>query len=357
MARIPNSCLVCAFPAETGIGRSARNLFRLGFFDQAVFLKFDRRDPEVGYQRVVHSRWSALGGVGALASQYLPSRWREEVRKFDFVHFQSPHFFHLASAPKAATGTVHDTFFFDSPAGREYPWGARVYFRKEFASLPSMRGVVTDSASTERDVHAASPGSRTQVVHLWTDSTFVPRDRAEARRTLGLPSDKVILLSVGSENRLKNVDLLPPILNELGSRFLLVRVGPSGSILPRFKERVVTVPFETDDRYPHYFNAADIVLMPSLNEGFGYPLIEAVNSGTPVLASNIPVFQELLGADYPYLLHPDRPQEWVTAARAVAELGSSPEHPFSWYRRWDDYYREARGRQEFEAFFRSAGVL
>lgn len=357
MALIANSCLVCAFPAQSGLGRTARNLFRLGFFEEAVFLKFHPRDPEAGYTRVVRSRWSALGDAGLLASQFLPSSWKEYLRRFSYVHFQSPHFFHFAGVPPRASGTVHDTFFFGPRSVEEYPRGADTYFRREFRYLPRMKGLVADTAATERDVVASVPGSRLHVIHLWTDPEFRSRDPDSARRELGLPSDKKILLSVGSENRLKNLELLPRIVGELGPQFLLVRIGPSERIRAGIGESARIFDWVPEERYPLFFNAADMVLQPSRREGFGYPIIEGVNSGTPVLASNIPVFRELLGAEYPYLLDPDDASAWVRAVREVASTERSSGRHRSAYGRIGDHFREARGRREFEEFFRAVGAL
>ena len=358
MPRIPRSCLVCAFPARTGLGRTAENLFRLGFFEEMAFLKFDRRDPDVGYPRVIRSRWDALGGAGAFASQYFPSAWRQALRSYDFVHFQSPHFFHLAPGVRQATGTVHDTLFFDPRHRHGYPLGARLYFRNEFKHANQLRGVATDSAQTQREVHSVAPTAPSTVIHLWTDDRFKIRDRNSAREQLGLPDEPTLLLHVGTDEPRKNLEVLPGILNELGENFLLVRIGRSDRIISQFRHRNLRVlDSVSEEDYPLYFNAADVVLQPSREEGFGYPIIEAINSGTPVIASNIPVFRELLGADYPFCLSPDAPIDWVRAVRTVAETLRTPGAISDLYRPFGSYYREARGAKDFEMFFRQAGVL
>ena len=358
MARIPNSCLVSAFPARSGLGRSATNLFRLGFFEQSLFLKFHRGDPEAGYPQVVRSRWDVLGGAGAFASQYFPSAWKSALRSFDFVHFQSPHFFHLAPTGRHSTGTVHDVLFFGNHQNHGYPLGARTYFRGEFRSAHRLGGVATDSEQTRQAIAAVAPQLRTSVIHLWTDPSFAIRNRAQARRDLGLPADPVIVLHVGADSSRKNLELLPRIMNDLGPDFLLVRIGPSGGILSAFRDRnLLSIDSVSDDQYPIFFNAADMVVQPSREEGFGYPIIEAINSGTPVLASGIPVFRELLGGDYPFLLNPDSATEWVTAARTVAGTLRSQSAISELYRHIGSYYREERGAQDFERFFRQAGVL
>ncbi|MGA7862345.1 MAG: glycosyltransferase [Thermoplasmata archaeon] len=358
MPRISNSCLVCAFPARSGLGRSATNLLRLGFFDQVLFLKFHRTDSEIGYPRVVRSRWDIFGGAGAFASQYLPSAWKTALRPFDFVHFQSPHFFHLAPTVRRATGTIHDTLFFDKSQGHGYPRGSRLYFRDEFKHARQLCGIATDSAQTQRAVTAMAPDAQTTVIHLWTDPTFTIRDRTSARANLGLPRDTVILLHVGADAPRKNLEILPRIMNDLGAGFLLVRIGRSDRILSAFRERnILALDSVSEDQYPILFNAADMVIQPSREEGFGYPIIEAINSGTPVLASDIPVFRELLGADYPYCLNPESPAEWATAARTIAGTRGTQSASSGLYRQIGSYYREERATKDFEAFFHRAGVL
>jgi glycosyltransferase involved in cell wall biosynthesis len=358
MARIPNSCLVCAFPARSGLGRSAANLFRLGFFEQMLFLKFHRTDSEAGYPRVVQSRWNRLGGAGAYASQFLPSAWREALRPFEYVHFQSPHFFHLATAVRQATGTIHDILFFDARQRHGYPMGARGYFRNEFRHANRLAGITADSEQGRMEVTGIAPTLHPTVLHLWTDPSFTARDRSEARKQLGLPEDRVILLNVSADGPRKNLEILPRMLNDLGKDYLLVRIGPSRRILSEFHQGNFQ-PFESvsDARYPLFFNAADMVVQPSREEGFGYPVIEAINSGTPVLASAIPIFRELLGADYPYFLDPDSPEDWVRTARSVGSSLTSPGVVSGLYQRIGSYYQEERGARDFEAFLRQSGIL
>lgn len=69
--------------------------------------------------------------------------------------------------------------------------------------------------------------------------------------------------------------------------------------------------FVPDDEKAGFLGGADLFVFPSLMEGFGFPPMEAMASGTAVLASNIPVFEELLG-EAALLVEPEA--EWFSKA-------------------------------------------
>ncbi|HSF91418.1 MAG TPA: glycosyltransferase, partial [Paracoccaceae bacterium] len=77
------------------------------------------------------------------------------------------------------------------------------------------------------------------------------------------------------------------------------------------------------------------LVMPSLVEGFGLPVAEALARGVPVIASDIPSHREVAGerADF---LPPDDPQAWTLAIqRAVSGRAIPPENNFS---TWRDHF-------------------
>jgi alpha-1,3-rhamnosyl/mannosyltransferase len=65
------------------------------------------------------------------------------------------------------------------------------------------------------------------------------------------------------------------------------------------------------------YRRAVLVCCPSLYEGFGLPVLEAMRVGTPVLASDIPVHREVAG-EAAVFLPPDDPTRWATEAAALA---------------------------------------
>jgi glycosyltransferase involved in cell wall biosynthesis len=71
-----------------------------------------------------------------------------------------------------------------------------------------------------------------------------------------------------------------------------------------------------------HLSGATALLFPSLVEGYGLPLIEALASGTPVIASDLPVFHEI-GHDIPDFISPHDRAGWMEAIRDYASPGST----------------------------------
>lgn len=67
-----------------------------------------------------------------------------------------------------------------------------------------------------------------------------------------------------------------------------------------------------DDQMANWLKHAQALLFPSFVEGFGIPLVEALVLGTPVIASDLPVFKEIAG-DVPTYLHPVDGLGWMKA--------------------------------------------
>ena len=137
---------------------------------------------------------------------------------------------------------------------------------------------------------------------------FHPRDRAEVRRELGLPGlDTPILLFVGRIERLKGIDTLlesvAVVSRTCTGRNLKVLIVGGGDQTEEenaelrrvvelhrelnLEEQVEFVGSKPQELLPLYYSAADITIMPSHYESFGMVAVEAMASGTPVIASNV----------------------------------------------------------------------
>ncbi len=126
--------------------------------------------------------------------------------------------------------------------------------------------------------------------------------RAEARRLLGLPDDRVVVLFVGNLKRTKGIRELAEALLGLGEPFLGVFVGGGpeagyGSGDPRAQGRLSYVGARPHEEVVRYLSAADVLVLPSYTEGLPTVLVEAGSLGVPVIASDVGGIPELLGHD------------------------------------------------------------
>lgn len=110
-----------------------------------------------------------------------------------------------------------------------------------------------------------------------------------SRQKLNLPEDKKLVLSVSTDLNRKNLSKVREAIMFLGDDYKLVRVGKS------IMEGDISFQGVSYVTMNEIYNACDVMLFPSLYEGFGYPLVEAFAAGLPVVASDIEVFRETSG--------------------------------------------------------------
>ncbi len=177
------------------------------------------------------------------------------------------------------------------------------------AALRHAGAVVTVSrALAEKAVAIGADAARVHTVYNGVDSErFMPGDRGEARARLKLLSDAPLLLYVGNLKSTKGcLDLLEafPALLAARPQARLAYVGSGGcrtQLLERARalgcaERVDLVGAVAHDALPDWFRAADLLCLPSHNEGVPNVVLEAMACGTPVVATRVGGIPEVLPA-------------------------------------------------------------
>jgi len=174
--------------------------------------------------------------------------------------------------------------------------------------------VISVSESTQRDLESfagVDPG-RIRVVYNGADlKRFITRDRTAARAVvseeLGLPDDFLLYLARlehPGKNHVRLLEAFDRLKRETGLPHKLVLVGSrwNGAELIEAKvkelglEKDVIFPgFVPNETLPALYAAADALVFPSLFEGFGIPVLEAMACGTPVCASNVSSIPEVVG--------------------------------------------------------------
>ncbi len=138
------------------------------------------------------------------------------------------------------------------------------------------------------------PSKRQCVIYNTVELETVFPSRAELRATLGLSSDRTILLSNARGAPWKRIDFLLEVLKELPATYQLVHIG-EGPEVKRWKdyadklglgERVRFIGRVSYREVQRWARAADAFLLPSLYEGFPHVAIEAACHGLPCYLSD-----------------------------------------------------------------------
>ncbi len=108
------------------------------------------------------------------------------------------------------------------------------------------------------------------------------------------------------------------VIGQWGHRSAAVRQMLEGS--PQLQSCVTVLTHCSDAELGRWMKGAAALLMPTLAEGFGLPLVEALQMGTPVIASDLPSFREM-GQGVPVLINPYDRAGWVRFIESFAANG------------------------------------
>jgi glycosyltransferase involved in cell wall biosynthesis len=230
--------------------------------------------------------------------------------------FHSPDFL-IPPVRKAKTiVTVHDLSFIRLPECADA--NLRIYLEKAVPrSVERADLVLADSENTKDDLVEllGVPRSKVKVIYPGVDERFRPlKDELalnDVRKRYELPSR--FILSLGTLEPRKNLtrlieafsllSLLSPFPFPFSPLSLVIAGGKGWLYEDIFRkveelglgERVVFTGFVSDADLPVIYNLAELFVFPSLYEGFGLPVLEAMACGTPVVTSNSSSLPEVVG--------------------------------------------------------------
>ena len=163
----------------------------------------------------------------------------------------------------------------------------------------------TDGLAEEYAVHYGLDKKNIRVAPNYIRvSRMQNMSKEEARKKLGLPQDKKIVLFLHRLSRRKGAHLLPKIIKEFSGQsdvlFVIVGDGPEKKNLeseifwnPECKEIMRLEGSIPQFRVPEYIAASDVYLMPSEEEGMPNALLEAMAAGVPFVASDVAAVREM----------------------------------------------------------------
>ncbi len=154
--------------------------------------------------------------------------------------------------------------------------------------------------------------NRLKVFTYWVDqAVFKPVSVVECRRKLAL-NGKFVVFFVGRLLEIKGVKVLIEVASRLADStnifFVFIGDGPLANEVKAASDRVGNILYvgKVDNKeLPPYYNAADVVILPSIyEEGFGRVILESLSCGIPVIASNRGGVPEALDQSVGILVEP-----------------------------------------------------
>jgi glycosyltransferase involved in cell wall biosynthesis len=208
---------------------------------------------------------------------------------------------------------------------REPEWYSPLYARYQRTILPALarraRLVITVSEFSRGEIVSALgvPADRVRVVPNGVDERFSPAvDPAAARAAFAL--ERPYVLVVGTRIARKNLAALAGAARRLGERGVELVAAGSGRGYMRAEGGLEAreLGYVPEELLPSLYRGAAVLAMPSLYEGFGLPCIEAMASGTPVVAANRGALPEVCG-DAALLVDPTDEAALADALLAAVE--------------------------------------
>ncbi len=247
-------------------------------------------------------RWPFKRGWNSFALPWMVKRLSLNV--MHLPAFSTPYF-----APCPLVVTIHDLAYLMYPecCQRET---VQYLSRKVPHALRKASAVITPTATVKKEivVHYGFPQEKIFPVWHGVSPRFkiLPQETvAKVKSELSLPEP--FILFVGTVEPRKNLGRLIEAYGKAvahGLKHFLVIAGTRGWLceeiyqLPHklgIEKRVLFLGYVLDELLPALYNAADIFIYPSLYEGFGLPVLEAMACGKPVIASKISSLSEVVG--------------------------------------------------------------
>ncbi|HEX5970931.1 MAG TPA: glycosyltransferase family 1 protein [Gemmatimonadaceae bacterium] len=227
-------------------------------------------------------------------------------------------------APRAGTvvATIHDVAPLAHPDPRRTKWWQNRRWRRLYqttAKRAALLMTISEFSAREIDHYLDVPASRIRVTPLAADDMPVPDARrdAEALDRLGVHAPYV--LAVNANDRRKNLALLDgamPYVADLLPTTTLVMAGPRPSGDTADAPWRHSVGFVSDEDLASLYRSACAVIVPSLYEGFGLPVLEAMRLGAPVICARTSSLPEVAGDAALYVSPTDERQ----LALAIVQL-------------------------------------
>lgn len=288
--------IITEYPAYTGVGKYVHDLMLIDVPDTSVYTLYFKKDyvsrPFHGemilgaFQLPYTSGWFLNSGFQSIAFH----KWRKKIALMEIENGPVFHYTDFGIKPITSSDnsllTLHD-FFLVSDKYKQYGYKSRPFLKNNVKKYLDFEHVIADTEHTAKE--ALEFGFETEPIVVYPPAgeyIVSGMNKENCRLKHKLPLDQYLVLSISSNDPRKNVGEVVETMAKLGQEYKLVRVGPPIENAYNFKNL-------TNQEINELYNACDVFLFPTLDEGLGFPLIEAMAAGLPVVSSDIEAVKEI----------------------------------------------------------------
>jgi len=332
-----------AFLNNTGLGNYSRDVIRVlsHFSPENKYFLFTPKENQKKNLSFLNANFNTfIRTPQSLINRTLKSFWRSKsivsdlvVDKIDIFHGLSHELpLGIEKTNIKSVVTIHDLIFVRYPLLFSYI-DRKIYYIKFRSACYRSDKIIAISQQTKQDIidFFFIPEDKIDVVYQGCNSVFhqelSDRRKKEIQAKYNLPED--YLLSVGSIEERKNLLTILKTLKELPNQTLVV-IGSGKYYMKKcirfidennLTDRVLFLTGLDSEELAGVYQNAQMLIYPSIFEGFGIPILEALFSKTPVITSKDGCFAEAGGLNTKYI----NPLSVIEMKAAILEIQNSTE--------------------------------
>ncbi len=299
---------------QTGVGRYVHNLLyylpennELTFYVYLLKKEFN----EISFNKKNFIKREANFSWHSFSEQtgFLKTILADPLDLMHFTYFSYPILYQ-----KKFVATVHDLTPLIFKTGKASSKNMLIYKIKHFffrqilsAQIKNSKALITPSKSVKKQIlEYYGKGLEEKIFPIYEGIDY---QLIKTKENISLKKrfPKPFFIYVGNFYPHKNVENLLTAFTSIKSDAKLILLGPDDYFAKRMfqsikrmkqNQRILVYNNPTREDLIFFYKNAQALIHPSLSEGFGLPLIEATHFNCPIIASDIPVFNEILGSDF-----------------------------------------------------------
>jgi len=232
---------------------------------------------------------------------------------------------HSTSVWTVTTGTnvvtLHDLIPLKYPDVYMAEFGVKLIYKFYFTLTKHVDTIIVPSKAVAKDVEQILDIDRDRIYVTYEGVDF-DRFYPDPRPPEGMDTEKINLVMVGEMDPRKKYEIVFEAVSQLDDNVVAHHIGSVGAWKKRSKEllewqrkypdKIKIHGRLSDEELRRWLSNADFFVFPSIDEGFGLPLIESMACGTNVILTDIPVFREIAGDMAAAYFKPD-PEDFIKA--------------------------------------------